>query len=142
MEHRRVHITQRYTRKASNQRHELIEVRRPGIRNDTAYSNRGSAEDVLRPLDAHACFAGAGLEEACLHDAHGGEELKRHGEEDGRTVEELDDLQDTAVWKVEQDDSLDIRAEGQVGHGSTTTKKDCEKLCQSLRHSIGNKTYT
>ena len=69
--------------------HELVEVRGAKVAERGAEDDDAEAEGVLLPLDEHVLLPAA-LENAVLHDAHRGEELQRHGEQDREGVQELD----------------------------------------------------
>jgi len=74
MEKWRVHVDERYARKAAHQRDELIEVTCSTPGDQCTHDHKTESEGILLPLDVRVVLATSG-EKLIFHDSDGWEEL-------------------------------------------------------------------
>ena len=94
--------------KASDECNKLIQVTCPCPTNHSTTHYDYEPENILLPLDFGICLPTFG-EQAVLHDAHSGEQLKWDGEKDGERIQELNCLRESrGRIKIDEHNRLNI----------------------------------
>lgn len=83
---------------------------------------------IFGPLDPRIPFPGSWCKEGILQDTDGGEHLKGDGEEDGKGVEELNELDSPGSGgEIEKDDGLNLVTKGKVGEATDGAENKGDK---------------
>jgi len=139
VQQRGVNEHQRDTRKASNDRHKLVQIICPTPGNHRRDHDDAKSEEVLAPFHLGVEFAAAG-KDTTLHNADRWEKLQRSREEDSERVEELNCIDKLAVlWEVEDNDSLRVGAIGGVtqgAHGNEDNGDDNHHAAEDAREFL------